>query len=56
MTETVYAKRLTATQASAKAKECREMAKVAIDKSHRIMLNSIAQTWERIAETAAEVH
>jgi hypothetical protein len=46
--------RLTAPQARAKAEECRAMAKVAIEKSHRIMLNSIAQTWERIAESAGE--
>ena len=49
-------KRLTPTEAKAKAEECREMAKVAIEKSHRIMLESIAQTWDRIAETAHEAH
>jgi hypothetical protein len=49
-------KRLTPTEAKAKAEECRAMARVAIDRSHRVMLASIAQTWERIAETAHEAH
>jgi hypothetical protein len=49
-------KRLTRQQALAKAEECRAMARVAIDKSQRIMLNSIAQTWERIAEIAHDEH
>jgi hypothetical protein len=49
-------KRLSRQQALAKAEECREMAKVAHDQSHRIMLNSIAQTWERIAETTHDDH
>lgn len=31
-----------------KATECREMAKRAGDPSHRIMLNHMAETWERI--------
>jgi hypothetical protein len=37
-------------------KKSRAMAKVALDKSHRIMLESIAQTWERIAESAHDEH
>ena len=45
-------KRLTPSEAKAKAEECRAMAKVALDQSHRVMLESIAQTWERIAESA----
>jgi hypothetical protein len=49
-------KRLTRQQALAKAEECRAMARIAIDNSQRIMLNSIAQTWERIAETAHDEH
>jgi hypothetical protein len=48
--------RLTPAEAKAKAAECRAMAKAALDKSHRIMLESIAQTWERIAETATSEH
>jgi hypothetical protein len=48
--------KLTPTEARAKAEDCRAMAKVALDKSHRIMLLSIAQTWERIAETGHEEH
>jgi hypothetical protein len=42
-------KRLTPTEAQAKADECRAMAKMALNESHRIMLISIAETWERIA-------
>ena len=49
-------KRLSSREARAKAEECREMAKVALDKSHRIMLESIAQTWERIAQTTQDEH
>ena len=48
--------RLSRQQALAKAEECRELAKLAHDKAHRIMLNSIAETWERIAETAVDEH
>jgi hypothetical protein len=32
------------------------MAKVVREQSHRIMLESIAQTWERIAESANDEH
>jgi hypothetical protein len=42
-------KRLTPAEAQAKADECRTLAKVALDNSHRVMLISIAETWERIA-------
>lgn len=49
-------KGLTPTEARAKAEECRRLAKAALDQSHRIMLESIAKTWERIAETAHEEH
>jgi len=49
-------KPLTRAEAKAKAEECRRWAKVARDQSHRIMLESIAQTWERIAETAHDEH
>jgi len=42
-------KRLTPAEAQAKADECRAMAKVAISESLRLMLISIAETWERIA-------
>ena len=47
-------KRLTPTEARAKARECREMAKVAHDQAHRVMLNHIAETWDRIAESGHE--
>jgi hypothetical protein len=42
-------KRLTPAEAQAKADECREFATQAVDASHRVMLISIAETWERIA-------
>jgi hypothetical protein len=34
-----------------KASECRAMAMAATERSHRIMLEHIASTWDRIAET-----
>jgi hypothetical protein len=40
---------LTPAEAQAKADECRKLARAALDESHRIMLISIAETWERIA-------
>ena len=51
-----HSKPLTRMQALAKAEECRTLARAARDQSQRIMLDSIAQTWERIAETAYEEH
>ena len=45
-------KRLTPDEAKAKAVECRKMAVRALDESQRIMLNSIADTWDRIAADA----
>jgi hypothetical protein len=41
--------RLNPDQCREKAAECRQLAKEAPDKSHKIMLESIAETWERIA-------
>jgi hypothetical protein len=35
----------------AKANECHELARAAMQKRHRIMLEHIAETWERMAET-----
>jgi hypothetical protein len=43
-------KRLTADEAQAKATECRDMAKRATNPEHRIMLEHMAETWERIAK------
>jgi hypothetical protein len=40
--------RITLEECHAKAAECREMAKRAHDPSHRIMLEHMADTWERI--------
>jgi hypothetical protein len=45
-------KRLSKELCSAKAKECRDLAMTATQKRHRIMLEDIAETWERIAKTA----
>lgn len=43
-------KRLTRDQCLAKAKECREMAHLHANSAHRIMLEHMAETWERIAQ------
>jgi hypothetical protein len=43
------AKRLTADQCREKAVECLEIAAVARDTSHKVMLEHMAETWERIA-------
>jgi hypothetical protein len=45
--------RLTPEQARQRAAECRLLAKHAIQPSHRIILDHMAETWERIA---GEVH
>jgi hypothetical protein len=42
-------KQLTADQSRSKAEECRGLAQVAAKPEHRIMLQHIADTWERIA-------
>jgi hypothetical protein len=44
-------KRLTAEEAKFKVIECRAMAKYAKNPEHRVMLEHMAQTWERIAGT-----
>jgi hypothetical protein len=44
-----HPKRLTADQCRAKADECRELARVASNAEHRIMLQHMADTWDRIA-------
>jgi hypothetical protein len=43
-------KRLTADEARGKAAECREMAKRVQNPEHRIMLDHMAETWDRIAQ------
>jgi hypothetical protein len=40
--------RLTIEECHAKAAECRDMAKRAIKPEHRVMLDHMAETWERI--------
>ena len=42
-------KRATAVECRQKAKECRDMAKHSTRQEHRIMLQHMADTWERIA-------
>jgi hypothetical protein len=46
-------RRLTAEEAKFKALECRELAKRASNPAHCIMLEHMAETWERIA---SEIH
>jgi len=48
--------RLTAEEARAKVRECREMAARAIYSEHRIMLEHMPETWERIALTLDRPH
>ena len=42
-------RRLNAEEAREKIAECRSMARRAINPEHRIMLERMAETWERIA-------
>ena len=44
-------KRLTLEEARFKVIECRDLAKRAFNPEHRIMLDHMAETWERIACT-----
>jgi hypothetical protein len=41
--------RLTSAEAQLKARECREMASRTMRPAHRIMLEHIADTWNRVA-------
>jgi hypothetical protein len=43
-------KRLTPAEARKKAAECRALARIALEPSHRVMLTNIAETWDRIAD------
>jgi hypothetical protein len=45
----MQATRTTAEVCRERAAECRQMARVASQPSHEIMLNHMAETWERIA-------
>ena len=49
-------KRLTAEEAKAKVAECGEMAARAKFPEHRLMLEHMAGTWERIARTLKAEH
>jgi hypothetical protein len=49
-------KRLNAEEVKAKVAECREMATRAKFPEHRLMLEHIAGTWERIARTLEAEH
>jgi hypothetical protein len=44
-------KRLNADEAHAKVRECRDMARRALNPEHRVMLEHMAETWERIAKS-----
>ena len=44
-------RRLTAADARDKASECRAMARRAINPEHRVMLEDMAEMWERLAST-----
>jgi hypothetical protein len=46
-------KRLTAEECRDRADECREEAIMADNPEHRIMLQHMAETWERIADVVA---
>jgi hypothetical protein len=48
--------RLSPTEAKAKSQECREMAARAKQPEHRIMLEHMAETWDRIAGTLDPQH
>ena len=43
-------RRLTLEECHAKVAECRDMARRALNPNHRVMLEHMAQTWERICE------
>ena len=46
--------RLTADQCRGKANECREAARIAIKQEHQIMLQHMAETWDRIAAEVSD--
>jgi hypothetical protein len=48
--------RLTFEECSAKAAECRAMAEQAWQDGHRVMLEHIAETWERISAEMKILH
>lgn len=47
-------KRLNAAQCQDKAAECRQLSKTALDPSHRVMFEHMAETWERIAKDVSK--
>ena len=47
-------KRLSAEECKSKAEDCREMGRVAVRSEHRIMLQHMAETWERIATDVSD--
>jgi hypothetical protein len=46
--------RLSVTNCNDKAQECRDMARVATKPEHRIMLQHMAETWDRIAADVSD--
>ena len=47
--DTETTRRLTAADARAKASECRDLARRALKPEHRVMLQDMAETWDRLA-------
>jgi hypothetical protein len=47
-------KRLTADQCRGQANDCREAARIATKQEHQIMLQHMAETWDRIAADVAD--
>ena len=47
---------LTPEECRIKAAECRDMAARTLQADHRIMLEHIAQTWERVSANMIRVH
>ena len=47
---------LTRMEAKAKSDECRRLAEVAADQLHRALLEDIAQSWDRMAESIYDEH
>jgi hypothetical protein len=49
--DTEPTRRLTAADARDKASECRDMARRALKPEHRVLLEDMAESWERLAIT-----
>jgi hypothetical protein len=56
MTTSEADKRLTPEQCHQRAEKCRRLAKMAEVERHQIMLNHMAETWERLATEMRRQH